>query len=85
MKINIENFIIESDAKCFQLIEIKKKGDENKNAGEEYRNVVGYYVDFDSVLRALCRQKLLRSNVTTLEGVFRELAEIQYLLKQYKI
>lgn len=80
MKIDIENYRIESDQNCFVVKKIGKHGPESKKAGEENVLDIKYYPDFEQCLKSVARSMLLESSATSLYQAATEIVKLNEMI-----
>lgn len=77
MNIHIEgNLYLRSDKKCFYLAEVSKAGEKAKEPGKEIEKALGYYSTLESAMSGYKKHKLLKSTVTTFDGLKKQLNKI---------
>lgn len=68
-------YVISSDKYQFILHQIKEKGLESKNPGEETRALVGFYPDIRQLVTSMMRNEMLQSSACDLQ-------ELQWLIEE---
>lgn len=69
INIKLKNHTLTSDSNCFILNEVKKRGEDSKEAGEEYLHIVGYYTSLSTALGAYADRVVLKSDCTDLKQI----------------
>jgi hypothetical protein len=82
MKID-NNYSIENDESNFKLVEIRIKGENSKNSGEERAVVLGYYGYLDAALKGYMKYALRNDLPKEAEAVLLKLNEIELNIETF--
>lgn len=80
MEIRLDDkYVITTDENNFTLCQIKIKGTDSENAGDEYFVSVGYYGNLKSALSGYLKYSLKKDNETvkSIDDLFKRLDEIE--------
>lgn len=87
MEIRLDDkYVITTDENNFTLCQIKIKGTDSENAGDEYFVSVGYYGNLKSALSGYLKYSLKKDSETvkSIDDLFKRLDEIETNILQLK-